>query len=155
MLPAREREAALRARTRCWSGVGGLVAAEDGGGNSIAGPETAKLLRKAGERKEVKGVVLRVSSPGGSVVGSDEIWREVSALKDEKEIPVVISMGDVAASGGYYISAPASRILAMPGTITGSIGVIMVCSFDLLPFSSAGPAADTALPSLLYFRRES
>jgi len=71
----------------------------------------------------IKAVVLRVDSPGGGVGPSQEIYTEVQRLADEK--PVVVSMGSVAASGGYYISAPAQQIVANPGTITGSIGVIM------------------------------
>nr|WP_320048264.1 signal peptide peptidase SppA [uncultured Desulfuromonas sp.] len=76
-----------------------------------------------GQNHAVKAIVLRVDSPGGGVGPSQEIYDEVVRLVAEK--PVVVSMGSVAASGGYYISAPASRIYANPGTITGSIGVIM------------------------------
>ncbi len=72
----------------------------------------------------VKAIVLRVDSPGGGVVPSQEIYEEVKKAKAAKK--VVVSMGSVAASGGYYISAPVDRIIANPGTITGSIGVIMV-----------------------------
>ncbi len=72
----------------------------------------------------VRAIVLRVDSPGGGVVPSQEIYNEVKKAKAVKK--VVVSMGSVAASGGYYISAPADRIVANPGTITGSIGVIMV-----------------------------
>ncbi len=77
-------------------------------------------LRQAEEDSNVKAVVLRVDSPGGSVVGSDEIYRQVLAMTK----PVVASMGELAASGGYYVSAPADEIYANPGTLTGSIGVI-------------------------------
>jgi protease-4 len=73
--------------------------------------------------KSIKAIVLRVDSPGGGVVPSQEIYEEVRKAVARKK--VIISMGSVAASGGYYISAPASRIIANPGTITGSIGVIM------------------------------
>ena len=72
----------------------------------------------------VRAIVLRVDSPGGGVVPSQEIYNEVKKARAVKK--VVVSMGSVAASGGYYISAPADRIVANPGTITGSIGVIMV-----------------------------
>ncbi len=75
------------------------------------------------EDSSIKAVVLRVDSPGGGVGPSQEIYTEIKKLAAEK--PVVVSMGSVAASGGYYIAAPAARILANPGTITGSIGVIM------------------------------
>ena len=77
-------------------------------------------LIQAEEDPDVKAVVLRVDSPGGSVVGSDEIYQQVSVMTK----PVVASMGELAASGGYYVSAPADEILANPGTLTGSIGVI-------------------------------
>jgi len=77
-------------------------------------------LKQAQEDPEVKAVVLRVDSPGGSVVGSDEIHTQVLAMTK----PIVVSMGELAASGGYYVSAPADEIFANPGTLTGSIGVI-------------------------------
>jgi protease-4 len=77
-------------------------------------------LKQAEEDSNVKAVVLRVDSPGGSVVGSDEIYRQVLVMTK----PVVVSMGELAASGGYYVSAPATEIWANPGTLTGSIGVI-------------------------------
>jgi protease-4 len=80
-------------------------------------------LKKYGDDNSIKAVVLRVDSPGGGVAPSQEIFQEVKRVADEK--PLVVSMGSVAASGGYYISAPASRIMANPGTLTGSIGVIM------------------------------
>lgn len=79
--------------------------------------------------KNVKAVVLRVNSPGGSAYGSEQIWREVSLLKAEK--PVVVSMGDYAASGGYYISCAAHKIVAEPTTLTGSIGI-----FGMMPDAS-------------------
>ena len=78
-------------------------------------------LREARTRGSIKAVVLRIDSPGGSVQASDDIWREVKRLADEK--PLIVSMSDLAASGGYYIAAPAHRIVAQPSTLTGSIGV--------------------------------
>ena len=85
-----------------------------------------KQIRQAREDHKVKAVVLRVDSPGGTVSGSDRIWREVATLKDQTDPrPVVVSMGGMAASGGYYVSAPADVIFAEPTTWTGSIGVIM------------------------------
>lgn len=93
-------------------------------GNSAAGADTiAAALREAGANDDVSAVVLRVDSPGGSVSGSETIWREVVRLR-EAGTPVVASMGAVAASGGYYVSMSADAIVANPGTITGSIGVI-------------------------------
>jgi protease-4 len=84
--------------------------------------ETVASLKKYGKEEDVKAVVLRVDSPGGTVGASQEIYEEVLKVKAKK--PVIVSMGDVAASGGYYVAAPATRIVANPGTITGSIGVI-------------------------------
>ena len=87
----------------------------------INSEKVAKDLRDLRKDKNVKAVVLRVNSPGGSAYGSEQIWREVTLLKAEK--PVVVSMGDYAASGGYYISCNADTIVAEPTTLTGSIGI--------------------------------
>ncbi|MEO8306932.1 MAG: signal peptide peptidase SppA [Pseudomonadota bacterium] len=89
---------------------------------TVGGLTESQLLRDARKNDDIAAVVLRVDSPGGSVQASEEIYREVVALKAQGK-PVVISMGDVAASGGYYIAAPADRIFASPMTITGSIGI--------------------------------
>jgi protease-4 len=92
------------------------------GDESYIGQELIiKSLKKARESKSVKAIVLRVNSPGGSALASDIIWREIELTKEEK--PLVVSMGNLAASGGYYISCNADRIIAEPTTITGSIGV--------------------------------
>jgi protease-4 len=94
----------------------------DGSNENEVGSDTlAKLLRKARNDENVKAVVLRVNSPGGSATASDVIQRETRLLKQQK--PLVVSMGTVAASGGYWISAYADEIIAWPNTITGSIGV--------------------------------
>jgi protease-4 len=85
--------------------------------------ETVKQLNEFAKNDKVKSVVLRIDSPGGVVGPSQEIWSAVKKLKEKK--PVIVSMGSVAASGGYYIAAPATLIYANPGTITGSIGVLM------------------------------
>lgn len=87
----------------------------------IGSDNIAKAVKKAGDDKNVKAIVLRVNSPGGSSLASDIIWREVELAKAKK--PVVVSMGNLAASGGYYISCPANSIVAQPTTLTGSIGV--------------------------------
>jgi protease-4 len=92
---------------------------------TIGGDSTARLIRKARLDDEIRAVVLRVDSPGGSVTASENIHRELAALKAAGK-PVVVSMGDLAASGGYYISAPADEIWASPATITGSIGIFAV-----------------------------
>jgi protease-4 len=89
---------------------------------TVGGESTAQLLRQAQQDADIRAVVLRVDSPGGSVLASEQIYREVRALKQAGK-PVVVSMSDVAASGGYYIAAPADEILASANTITGSIGV--------------------------------
>ncbi len=92
------------------------------GSSKVIGSEgTSEAIRKARKDTTVKAIVLRVNSPGGSALASEVIWREMILAKAEK--PIVVSMGDVAASGGYYISAPANKIFASPTTITGSIGV--------------------------------
>lgn len=93
----------------------------EGGKSSIGQGVMQKALSKAREDDKVKAVVLRVDSPGGSSLVSDIIWREVALTKAKK--PVVVSFGNVAASGGYYIAAGADKIFAEPTTITGSIGV--------------------------------
>jgi protease-4 len=92
------------------------------GEQSIGSDTLAKALNDAAADKTIKAVVLRVDSPGGSGLASDIIWHAVEAANQKK--PVVVSMSDVAASGGYYISASASKIIAQPSTITGSIGVV-------------------------------
>lgn len=92
------------------------------GDQSIGSDTVSKALNDAAADKTIKAIVLRVDSPGGSGLASDIIWHAVEAANQKK--PVVVSMSDVAASGGYYISASASRIIAQPSTITGSIGVV-------------------------------
>lgn len=88
----------------------------------VASHRLIRVLDKLRERDKVKAVVLRINSPGGSALASDLIWHAVGRLAAVK--PVVVSMGDVAASGGYYIASPATRIYAQPVTLTGSIGVV-------------------------------
>lgn len=109
-------------------GLGG-VARGRGGYNPVVGSWTmgsetvASAFRKAVKDADVKAIVFRVDSPGGSYVASDTIWREVSRAKAAGK-PVVVSMGNVAASGGYFVAMNADRIVAEPATITGSIGVL-------------------------------
>jgi len=104
--------------------VGEIVDGEGTRPGEIGGDKFSRELRKLREDDAVKAVVLRVNSPGGSALASDIIWREVILTKKVK--PVIVSMGDVAASGGYYIAAAADSIFAEPTTITGSIGVFGV-----------------------------
>ncbi|MGL4518306.1 MAG: signal peptide peptidase SppA [Phocaeicola sp.] len=96
------------------------------GGEGIVGKEFVKTIDKATHDKEVKAVVLRVNSPGGSAYASEQIWDALVRLKAQK--PLIVSMGNYAASGGYYISCMADSIVAQPNTITGSIGI-----FGLIP----------------------
>jgi protease-4 len=92
---------------------------------SIGGDSLAKLIRQVREDDDIKAVVLRVDSPGGSVLASEEIYRELQALRAAGK-PLVVSMSGYAASGGYYISAPGDEIWASPATITGSIGIFAI-----------------------------
>jgi len=102
----------------------GEINGGDGNDNSIGSESVSKALREARLDDKVKAVVLRVNSPGGSSLASDVIWREVMLTKKAK--PMIVSMGDYAASGGYYISCAADSIFAEPNTITGSIGIFAV-----------------------------
>jgi protease IV len=94
-----------------------------GGGPVLAADKLVPQIRAAVKQKKVKAFVLRIDSPGGSAVASDAIWRELVKLR-EADKRLVVSMGAVAASGGYYLAVAADRVVAQPGTITGSIGVI-------------------------------
>ena len=104
----------------------GDIESGEGDDETIGSDRIAQAIRDARLDSTIKAVVLRVNSPGGSALASDVIWREVTLCKEEK--PFIVSMGDVAASGGYYISCAADVIVAEPNTITGSIGV-----FGLIP----------------------
>jgi protease-4 len=104
----------------------GEIESGDGSDEKIGSVRIAKAIRDARLDKNIKAIVLRVNSPGGSALASDVIWRETVLAQKTK--PFIVSMGDVAASGGYYISCAADRIFAQPNTITGSIGV-----FGMIP----------------------
>lgn len=121
--------------------LGAVVMSDDGGFSGLGGNRIAvipiegvidgamskkvnRYLKQYGDDRNVKAIILRIDSPGGGVAPSQEIHREVKRVRDEDKKKVVVSMGSVAASGGYYIACPADRILANPGTVTGSIGVI-------------------------------
>ena len=97
-------------------------------GKGFSSDNICKLFREVRKMKSIKSVVFRVNSPGGSALASEEIWREVALTN--KEMKVIVSMGDYAASGGYYVSTPADFIFADPTTLTGSIGV-----FGVLPYT--------------------
>lgn len=104
----------------------GEIVDGEGKDGQIGGESFAKEVRKLRKDDKVKAIVLRINSPGGSALASDVMWRELLLAKKEK--PLIISMGDLAASGGYYIACLGDRIFAQPNTITGSIGV-----FGLIP----------------------
>jgi protease-4 len=125
------------------------------GGGGMGSDTVAAALRAACADEGARAVVLRVNSPGGSYTASDVIWREVVRLRAAGK-PVVVSMGDVAASGGYFISAPADVIVVQPGTITGSIGVFMGKPVLRELFGRAGVTTDsitdgTGAPSATMF----
>lgn len=92
-------------------------------GTIVSSRHIVSSLQELAENRSVKSIVLRVDSPGGGVAASQEIFEEVKSIRDTVK-PIVVSMGSIAASGGYYVSCGATRIVANPGTITGSIGVI-------------------------------
>jgi protease-4 len=102
--------------------VAGEMLDGDQPSGTVGGESTARLIREARLDEDVKALVLRIDSPGGSMFAAEQIHREIEALKAEGK-PVVVSMGDLAASGGYYVAAPADEIWARPTTITGSIGI--------------------------------
>ncbi|MDA9612334.1 signal peptide peptidase SppA [Flavobacteriales bacterium] len=120
----------------------GEINSGEGDVKSIGSETTAKAIKTAREDKNVKAIVLRVNSPGGSALASDVIWRETVLAKEEK--PLIVSMGDYAASGGYYIACAADSIVANPTTLTGSIGVFgMIPNLQKLYKNKLGISIDT------------
>lgn len=120
----------------------GEINSGKGDEKSIGSETTAKAIKSAREDKNVKAIVLRVNSPGGSALASDVIWRETTLAKAQK--PLVVSMGDYAASGGYYIACAADSIIANPTTLTGSIGVFgMIPNLQNLYKNKFGISIDT------------
>ena len=109
----------------------GEIMGGNGDNSSIGSTAFAKEIRKARKNDKIKAVVIRVNSPGGSALASDVIWREVMLTREVK--PVIASMSDYAASGGYYIAMGCDTIVAEPSTITGSIGIFMTM-FNLEKF---------------------
>ena len=108
---------------------------------TVGGTSTAHLIREARLDADVRAVVLRVDSPGGSMLAAEEIHRELEALKAAGK-PFVVSMGDLAASGGYYIAAPADEVWASPATITGSIGIFAIIPTIDKTLSKLGVSVD-------------
>jgi protease-4 len=105
------------------SGTGGTLAVVELKDEILSSENIVRQFKKYRENPSVKGIVFRIESPGGGVSASQEIYEEVKKTRDSGK-PVVVSMGSVAASGGYYVSCGATKIVANPGTVTGSIGVI-------------------------------
>ena len=100
----------------------GTIASGEGRSGDVAGSDTlVEYINQAADDRGVKAIVLRVDSPGGSSIASDVIWRALMLAREDK--PLIVSMGDLAASGGYYIAMPGHVIVAQPGTLTGSIGI--------------------------------
>ena len=109
--------------------LAGLISSHDGDGFLPEPSPVARIkeeLTKAAEDNKVQAVVLRINSPGGTVTASDIIYHEIRAFKEKRKIPVIASIMDVGASGGYYVAAAADKIVAHPSSVTGSLGVIML-----------------------------
>jgi protease-4 len=100
----------------------GSSAASATGGSTLGSDTFVQWIRSARADASIRAIVVRIDSPGGSAIASEVMWRELMLTRDVK--PLIVSMGDVAASGGYYIAVPAHEIVAQPGTLTGSIGVV-------------------------------
>ncbi len=123
----------------------GSIVDGEGEEGSIGGDKYAEIIRDIRKKEDIKAIVLRVNSGGGSALASDIMWRELKLFKESGR-PVIASMGDVAASGGYYISCIADTILAEPNTITGSIGVFsMIPNMRKLMDEKIGISMDTVL----------
>ncbi len=129
------------------AGAGTIVSGSDddgpfgGGGGMMTATSMIKYLRKARENKKIKAIILRIDSPGGSVIASDAIWEEIQKTRAVK--PVYASMSDYAASGGYYVAMPCDTIIAHPETITGSIGVFVTIPNAADMIDKIGVTVDT------------
>lgn len=135
-----ESSSGSRERIAVVYAVGDIISGE-GNDQQIGSERISRALRKVRKDDKVKAVVFRINSPGGSALASDVIWREVELMKQEK--PIIVSMGDVAASGGYYIACAADSIFAEPTTITGSIGVFgIIPNFEKLLNDKLGVTTD-------------
>jgi protease IV len=124
--PLKQKEGASSSNRIALVYANGEITGGEGSDEVIGSDRISRAIRKARTDDKIKAVVLRINSPGGSALASDVIWREVVLTKKVK--PIIVSMGDVAASGGYYIACAADSIFAQPNTITGSIGV-----FGIIP----------------------
>ena len=103
-----------------------VITIDDGSSDGVNSKEMIDAIREVRADSTIKAVVLRINSPGGSAYGSEQIWHEIELTRKIK--PIVVSMGDVAASGGYYIACNADMVMLQPTTITGSIGI-----FGMIP----------------------
>jgi len=119
--PATSTEGGLKRDKIAVIYASGEIGNGEGNDNNIGSDRLSEAIREARKDDKIKAIVLRVNSPGGDALASDEIWREVMLARKAK--PLMVSMGDLAASGGYYISCAADQIVAQPNTLTGSIGV--------------------------------
>ncbi|MBI5244003.1 MAG: signal peptide peptidase SppA [Elusimicrobia bacterium] len=135
---------AVRKEAVGWVGVSGAIYQSESSGPWGRGSQSiVRRLKNLAERKDVKAIVLDINSPGGSVGAVQEIHSQIERIRREKKKPVVALMGDIAASGGYYLAAGCDRIVAHPGTLTGSIGVIFhVANVEGL-FSKLGVKSET------------
>src|SRR5712664_809464 len=132
--------------------VSGFITDEAPSGGLGLGPSTVHVpmlvrireeLKKAAHDRNVRGLVLRINTPGGTVTASDVIYRELMLFREETKVPIVAALMDVAASGGYYIALAADRIVAHPTTVTGSIGTIMITANVEGLLQKIGVAANT------------
>ncbi|NSW95655.1 MAG: signal peptide peptidase SppA, partial [Bacteroidales bacterium] len=140
-VPSPEKKAYSRDKIAVIYASGSIVTGK-GSDYNIGGNAYCDLIRDVRRDSSVKAIVMRVNSPGGNAIASDMIWRELDLAAQKK--PVVISMGNYAASGGYFISAPGTRILANPATITGSIGVFgLIPNVDKLMKQKLGVSTET------------
>ena len=121
--------------------IAGVIVDGEAGPGSAAGDSISRLIYDALDNRDLKALVLRVDSPGGSVLASEKIRLAIQAAKDKK-LPIVVSMANLAASGGYWVSTPADAIFAEPSTITGSIGIFGVIPSGKQALANIGVNAD-------------
>lgn len=161
---AAEKKANPHAAKIAYLQANGVIAskAEGAGSDAAETDRLAEAVRDAVNDAEIKAIVLRINSPGGSYVAADSLWREIERAKG-RGLPVVASMGDMAASGGYFIAMPANKIVALPGTLTGSVGVfalkpVLAGSWDKLNISwetvSTSPYATMWSPNRAFSEAE-
>ncbi len=142
-IPVKEKKESTRDKIAVVFASGDIIQGE-GDESTIGAERISRAIRKARTNKNVKAIVLRINSPGGMMISSDIIWREIQLARKEK--PVVASFGDYAASGGYYIGCEADKIVAQPTTLTGSIGVFgIIPNFQKTMNNKLGITIDEAM----------